>query len=271
MMALRVPDTLTVDSAANYIVSIRLRPGGLSFSGHVPQEKGSFFHTEKTFGRVKPYFRELKDTFFEYAFFSFPYKHVYVVCAHRTYTPVPDAAFAEAHKESLMSFVFSSPKPQILHEPLDALGMQLLFYLPEDVYAFCSRSLIRPQFTHAVTQSLLRWKTQHAACPAGQLYVSVHDTVMDAACFDRGTLRFLNSFDIENTADILYYTLYIWKQTGIDRDADQLLLSVAPPLYWELEGPLRKYLRHLVPLSDSDPAAKTYIPLDILSLFGCES
>ncbi|MDR3267886.1 MAG: DUF3822 family protein [Tannerella sp.] len=270
-MILRVPDTLTIDNAEEYAVSIRLRPDGLSFAGHRPQEKESFFYTEMTFDRAKPYIQALKDAFFEHAFFSFTYKQVYVVCVNRQYTLVPETVFAEEHKEQLMSFVFSVPVSKALHEPVATLEAEILYDIPAEVYEFCSRSLIRPQFIHAITSQLLFWRKQNLACFPKQLYVAVHDHIMDAACYDKGTLIFLNSFDVENTTDIIYYLLYIWRQTGIDQLEDRLLLAAHPPVYQELKETLRKYVRHIEPAPPPPGHEYEKAPLDIQCLFACES
>ncbi|MDR2041827.1 MAG: DUF3822 family protein [Tannerella sp.] len=263
-MKLHVPKSLTVDSAEKYVVSIRLWPGGLSFAGHIPSEKDSFFYTETAFDPVTPCLQALKDAFFEHVFFNHPYRQVYILCVNRLYTLAPEPVFSEERRETLMSFVFSTPGHKILCEPLPALEAHMVYSLPEEIHAFCCRSLIAPQFTHALTPVLLRWRERNLPCFRKQLFVSVHENTMDAACYDRGALTFLNSFDTGNAADLLYYILYIWKQTGMDQGEDQLLLFAPAPLYGEVEETLRKYVNHVVP-------ASVRVPLDILSLFGCES
>ncbi|MDR3260459.1 MAG: DUF3822 family protein [Tannerella sp.] len=273
-MILRVPDTLAIDNAEKYEVSIRLWPDGLSFAGHIPSEKESFFYTETKFDRAKSYVQVLKDVFFEHVFFSYPYKKTYVVCVNGQYTLVPATVFAEEHKEQLMSFVFSAPASKILHEPVEALDAEMLFGISREIYEFCSRSLIHPRFIHAITPLLLHWRKQNLACYPKQLYVVLHENIMDAACYDKGSLLFLNSFGVENMADILYYILYIWKQTGINQLEDQLLLSATPPVYRQLKEILQKYVQHIEPVKHpSRPASmgNEEVPLDILSLFGCES
>jgi hypothetical protein len=253
-------------------VSIRLWPGGLSFAGHIPSEKGSFFHAETAFDPVVSYPQALKDTFFEHVFLSYPYRHVYIVYVSRLYMLAPKPVFAEGREETLMSFVFSVPGRKILHEPLPALEAELVYSLPEEVHAFCCRSLIRPQFTHAVAPMLLRWREQNLPCYRKQLYVSVHENTMDAACYDRGVLTFLNSFDAGNAADLLYYILYIWKQTGMDQVEDRLLLFAPASLYRELKETLKKYVNCIAAVeSPRTVATATRVPLDIVSLFGCES
>ncbi|MDR2138664.1 MAG: DUF3822 family protein [Tannerella sp.] len=273
-MMLRVPDTLTVDGAEQYVVSIRLWPGGLSFAGHIPSVKGSFFYTEMAFDLATPYPQALKEAFFEHVFLGYPYKHVYIICVNRLYMLAPKPAFAEERKETLMSFVFSVPGHKVLHEPLPDLEAEMVYSLQEEVHAFCCRSLIRMQFIHAVTPVLLRWREQNLPCFRKQLYVSVHENIMDAACYDKGALTFLNSFDTGNAADLLYYILYIWKQTGMDQLEDRLLLFASASLYLELKETLEKYVNHVVQVESPRRAAETEttrVPLDIVSLFGCES
>jgi hypothetical protein len=273
-MTLCVPDTLTIDCAEKYVVSIRLWPGGLSFAGHIPSEKGSFFHTETAFDPVIPYPQALKDAFFEHVFFSYPYKHVYIMCVNRLYTLAPKPVFAETCKETLMSFVFATPGHKMLHEPLPALEAEMVYGFPEELYSFCCRSLIRPQFTHALTPILLHWRERNLLCFRKQLYVSVHENIMDAACYDKGALTFLNSFDIGNAVDLLYYMLYIWKQTGMDQVEDELLLFAPASLHQELKRTLHKYVNHVVPVESPRTTAETgtaRVPQEIVSLFGCES
>jgi hypothetical protein len=272
-MILRAPDALTVDNAEEYVVSIRLEPGGLSFAGYMPAEKGSLFCTKMTFDPAKSYMQALKDAFFEHPFFSYSYKQVYVVCVNRQYTLAPEAAFVEEQKEQLISFVFSSPAPKILHDTVAPLEAKILYCMPVEAYEFCSRSLIRPQFIHAITPLLIRWKKQNSACFPKQLCVAVHDRMMDVACYDKGALIFLNSFDPEDTTDILYYILYAWKQIGIDQLEDRLLLSVDPSIYPALNETLQRYVRHVELMASSFTDGQEYenVPLDILSLLTCES
>ena len=49
-MTISIPDTLTTDNSEKYIVSIRLRSGGLSFSGYDPSAV-SFIGKRNSIGR----------------------------------------------------------------------------------------------------------------------------------------------------------------------------------------------------------------------------
>lgn len=59
-MTISIPDTLTTDNSEKYIVSIRLRSGGLSF-GYDPSAGGSFFYRETEFDRAVSFISSLKE------------------------------------------------------------------------------------------------------------------------------------------------------------------------------------------------------------------
>ena len=266
-MNLCVPDILTTDNAEKYTVSIRLWPGGLSFAGHIPSEKDSLFYTETEIDRTKPYLQAIKDIFFAYPFFSYAYKHTYVVCANRQYTLIPATTFLEEQKERLMSFVFSSPEEKILHENLDEFDSKILFGMQPKVYDFFSRMLINPIFTHAITAQLMQWRDRSLTVFPKQLFMALHEDTMDAACFYRENLLFINSFQVDDPADMLYYILYVWKQTGLEQQQDQLNLFANTDICQALKENLRTYLSQIEYVQPRHSGTGLEVPPDIAALF----
>ena len=109
-MAINLSDKLTADHSENYIMSIRLRSGGLSFSAYSPSVSESFFYRDVEFDRTRPYVSSLKECFFENDFLTWFYKQVNVVCVTSQYTLVPASVFQEKQKAGLLVFTFSSPE-----------------------------------------------------------------------------------------------------------------------------------------------------------------
>ena len=142
-MTISIPDTLTTDNSEKYIVSIRLRSGGLSFSAYSPSVSESFFYRDVEFDRTRPYVSSLKECFFENDFLTWFYRQVNVVCVTSQYTLVPAAVFQEKQKAELLAFTFSSPEGRCLSNELKDEPAELVFGVDEDVYEFCSRSSCR--------------------------------------------------------------------------------------------------------------------------------
>ena len=268
-MNLYIPDTLTAGNSEKYTVSIRLWPGGLSFAGWISSEKDSFFYVKTETDRKKRYDFLIKDLFFAHPFFSYVYKQIYVVSVNRQYTLVPATIFEEKQKEQLMSFVFSAPDEKVLHEPLEEFESILLYSIQPQVYEFLARSLLRPTFTHAITPALNQWKKHNLTGFPKQLYVAFHEDMIDIACFDKGALMFINSFHVEDAADIVYYILYIWKLTGLDQLKDELFLYTNPQKYPTLKETLQTYLSHIEFFQPQCPDTGMEVPPDITALFQC--
>ena len=274
-MAINLSDKLTADHSENYIMSIRLRSGGLSFSAYSPSVSESFFYRDVEFDRTRPYISSLKECFFENDFLTWFYRQVNVVCVTSQYTLVPAAVFQEKQKAELLAFTFSSPEGRCLSNELKDEQAELVFGVDEDVYEFCSRSLVNPRFVHHVGPLLSLWKKQSRARLPRQLYVVLHRRRMDVACYAQGNLLFVNSFEYEHTDDILYYILYVWKQAGLDQEKDQLLLAGKSSSRMRVLERLRTYLRHVKPVEIPSEAYLlgtdvTKAPMDLISLLICE-
>lgn len=274
-MAISISDALTTDNSGKYIMSIRLRSGGLSFSCYNPSANNSFFYKDVEFDRTKSYVSSLKELFFENDFLTYFYKRVDVVCASSRYTLVPEDVFIEKQKDELLSFAFSAPGGHCLSNQLKEEQAEVIFGLDEEVYEFCSRSLINPQFIHPVTPLLSMWKRQSRSRLPRQLYVVFRQKVIDIACYAQGNLLFVNSYEFKHPDDILYYILYVWKQTGLDQQKDQLRIFGESTLRSNITNTLRTYLQYIDPLEIPSEAyllgtevAKA--PLDLIALSLCE-
>jgi hypothetical protein len=270
-VSLHVPDILTAGNSEKYTVSIRLSPDGLSFTGINPLDKDSFFYEEIKIDQTKRYIQAIKDLFFAHPFFSFTYKQVFVVCANRQYTFVPETVFVEKQKDAIMAFVFSAPDEKTLHAHLDELESEILFNIQPDVYEFFSRSLLRPTFTHSITHLLNQWRRQNLISFPKQLFVALHEDIIDVACFDKGTLLFINSFHFDDPDDILYYIMYVWKQTGLDQQNDVLVLYANPRIVQTMKTTLQTYLSQIEFVQPRWTDENVEVPPDITALFRCES
>lgn len=274
-MIISVPDQLTADNSEKYTMSIRLRSGGLSFSGYSPSVSESFFFRDIEFDRTKPYVSSLKEFFFENDFLTYLYKRIHVVNVSPQYTLVPETVFEEKRKQDLLSFAFFSPEERCLNNQLEEEEAELLFGIDEEVYEFCSRSLVSPRFVHHLSPLLSLWKKQSRSRIPKQLYVVLHRKMMDVACYAQGKLLFVNSFEYEQPDDILYYILYVWKQAGMDQRKDQLRIFGQADFRNAVTSTLRNYLQYIDPL---EMPSEAYLlgpeivqaPLDLTALFLCE-
>ena len=242
-MNLRVPESLTASNSEGYRTSVRLWPGGLSFSGGIPSDEGSFFCEETEVDVTRSPLQTLRDLFREHPFLCYPYAAVRIITSEPNYTIVPEAIYEDEAKERLYRFTFATPVETVAVQPMSALESVLLFDLRRDIHEFITQTLPVAHWEHALASLLLRWHERSLRALHAHMYAVVQDRTMDVACFDRGTLRFVNRFEVENHDDIMYYLLYVWKQLTLDQRNDSLTLSAVTSVAFDLKEKLQTYLK----------------------------
>jgi len=273
-MTIRVPDTLTADNSEKYEVSIRLWPGGLSFSGYIPLTKNSFFNENVLFDGDSTIAQSLKNTFFDNQCFSYSYRSFYVIYASEKYTLVPENVFSEKDKSLLFSFCHKKEElGKILVQPLNSLQSMLLYDVDSDAYEFLSRSLSNPRFIHSLSPLLLSWQKKSLISYPKQIHVFIHGETLDIVCFERGEMLFVNSFDYSNENDIVYFITYTCKQLDVNQLEDSVFFCGDKAKCLSAMSVVKKYIRQVNYLppqtSNYTDATDMYISLDVVTLMEC--
>lgn len=274
-MAISIPDTFNASNSEKYIMSIRLRSDGLSFSAYNPSENGSFFYREVDFERSRSFLDNLKDFFFENELFSYTFKKVNILCEAVPYTLVPKEAYEEPKAKEFLQFNFSAPAGRGVSNELKEQDIEVVFGVEEELYEFCCRSLLNPHFVHHISPLLTYWRKTSLLTSVKQLSADIHGKQLDLVCFEQGNLLFANTFYFEHLNDILYYILYVWKQLEMDQQNDQLRISGQPEIRMRITEVLHNYIRYV---AIADAPSEVYLwgteaiqaPLDLLTLSICE-
>ena len=271
-----IPDKLTADYSENYSVSIRLMPAGLSFFGYIPAEKDSFFMETFFFNREESTIDALRNIIFTNPCFSYIYRSFHVICVSEKYTMVVDHVFVEEKKDRLYAFCHQKDKPlKVFAQPVKALNTVLIFGIDDEVYTFLARSLANPVFVHSLSPLLMAWHKKSLTVFPKLMHAVIHESTIDVLCIEQGDLLFLNSYEFDNDNDILYYIMYICKQTGFSQLEDYLTISGSQARCWPVLSIISKYIRQIDYLQ---PALEGYRvtlsdepPLDVITFIECGS
>ncbi len=94
-----------------------------------------------------------------------------------------------------------------------------------------------------------------------RLFAYFHDKVVDICSFGQHRIHFANSFPAVHAHDALYYTLFIWKQLGMNQTDDELFIfGDMPHADWLLER-YNTYLSHVNVIDHDGKADKK--PFDL--------
>ena len=271
-----IPDKLTADNSEKYKVSIRLMPDGLSFWGYIPSEKDSFFIEVFLYDQTISAVESLKNIIFNHPAFSFIYQSFYVICVSGKYTMASDHVFIEKEKERFFFFCHQNDKSlKTLVQPVKTLNASILFGIDKEMYAFLLRSLSNPQFIYSLSPLLVAWQKKSLLVYPKLMHVVLHKNSIDVLCVEQGSLLFVNSFyyDNSNTNDVIYYIMYICKQTGFNQLDDYLTISGNHDLCRKILSIIDKYVKQTLYLP---PTLHGYLvaydqelTLDMIALVEC--
>ena len=272
-MAVIIPELLSKQSE-NFIVSIRLIPGGLSFSGYSPNLKDSFFFQEKRWDSSKSDLDHLKDFVSTNDFLSRPFKQLKVVLANTDYMLVPnDLPADEKELEVYYSYTFGKKlSGRLLVDEVKDEEMSVLYQMDSDIYDFCTESFINPEFVHAKSAVLSMWKNHSLSKLNRQMYISYIDGQLVIACCEKGHLIFFNYFNAQDLNEVVYYILYVWKQQHMDVFTDLLYYAGEALCMNELKATLQQYISHI---ESFEYPSEVYLmgmeivhaPIDLIALF----
>lgn len=242
-MPFNLSEILTADSAERYSLSIRLSSDGLSFVCHSKEIDDSFRYGKVDFDSSKSFVTALKDFFFENEWLSYPYKHISVLQVTNQYILTPQSYYDEKKNKELLQYAFSKPVSLPLANQINGMEAYMVFGMEEEVYEFCSRSLLNPKFYHHLSPVLSYWNKHYRISLNSEMFVFVHPGMIDIIHYEDCKITFANSFLYEQSSDAVYYILYVWKQLGLDQQKDRLQFIGEDILIAPLEETIKKYVR----------------------------
>ena len=269
-----IPDKLTADYSENYKVSIRFLPDGLSFWGYIPSEKDSFFMDSFFFDPNRSVVDSLKNIIFTHPCFSFLYQTFYVISTYGKYTMVSDHVFVEKEKDRLFSYCHLQDESlKVLVQPIKTLNASILFGIDIEIYAFLLRSLSNPTFIHFLSPLMIAWYKRSLSVFPKLMHIVIYEQTMDVLCVEHGNLLFMNSYNFDNNNDIIYYIMYICKQTGFNQLDDYLTVSGKKTICTSILSIIKKYIKqtgYLTPvLNDYHVSIDQELSLDMIALIEC--
>ena len=187
---------------------------------------------------------------------------------------VPIEEFREEDLETLYQHAFTGhDSDAILYRVQPSLNVAAIFCINKDL-----KLVVEDHFSNVRFTPILQpvWNYLHQRSFVGinrKLYAYMHDKKMDIFCFEKNRFKFFNSFQVSHSKDALYFTLYVWKQLGLDQQRDELhLIGEIPDKDWLLYN-TKLYIKKVLTLNPSAEFNRAPIteikgmPFDLLTLY----
>lgn len=257
-----LPENIDFNFSEKYILSIRLLPGGFSFSVFCPTDPSIFYHKETSFTNRLSYLDNIKKLIFDFSFFSQVFMETRVSIVSSEYIIVPDSYFDRKYIKDIFSFNFIDYKGVLEYNHLSECKSHIIFNINDELHSFLSRNLWNPVFIHH-TKQLVHFCINHKIDTIRKrCYLNFNKECIDIICCDGKNILNANTYQINSRFDSLYFISGVWEKLPLDQTEDFLYITGNIEDNKETIDTLKKLIRNIEILSIN---TKTIVPDDIKS------
>ena len=243
-----LPDNIDFAQPEKYLLSLRIKPDGWSFSIHEPEIGGEYCFREVSFSKDSDILSNIQRMIFDFNFLSQPFKQTNVVFVSTEYELVPQYLFEKKKKTELYNISHRKKADRILLGTERVQNNLLLYSVDNEIYQFLSRSLFNPQFWHHA-DLLLGYtdRKNRIADKSAKMYLNFHDRFLDIVCFD-SQAHFMHeiSYQNESAKNIVYHILNLWDKCGFDQNKDLMyIIESESPVSEQISPLLRDYIKRI--------------------------
>lgn len=274
---LNISEQIDFTKSNLYTLSVRLSTDEFAFSICDPtKDKAYTFSARKTKENLSMA-ANVKEAVKENEFFKHSYKKVNIMMETKRFTLIPFDLFEDEMVESV--FYHNHPKQEneiILYNILKKANVVMVFAIDKSVHLQFIELFPNVHF-YCQASSLVEYfagRSKLGNCL--KMYAHLHTNTVNIICYDRGRLLLINEFKCNETADIIYYLLYIWKQLDFNQERDELHLTGTFKDKEALTAGLKQFVRQLYIINPNSEfslngiSKSEEIPFDLHTLSLCE-
>ncbi len=185
----------------------------------------------------------------------------------------PVEMFDEASMEQLHRYTFPREEQDVVtYNVLPELNTVAVFSVNKDL------KLVLDDHFRDVRLMIIQqpvWRHLHQRSFTGsnrKLYGYFHEKRLELFSFQKNRFRFFNTFDAARSKDAVFFISYVWKQQGLDPEADELHLVGDIPDEADVLQELKRFVKKVLVINPSadfnaHPATEVKgMPYDLMTL-----
>lgn len=258
-------------------LSVRLSAEEFSYSIYNPAQAKAYRFFKKDTNENLSMAANVKEAIKENDFLKQVYRKVNVMVVTKKFTLIPFELFEDEQVESILYHSHTRNENEIvLYNILKKANVVVAFAVDKSAHW-----QILDQFPDANFYCQASPLTEYLSGRSKQgnnlkMYAYLRKSSVDVMCYDRGKVLLINNFKCSETADIIYYLLYVWKQLEFNQERDELHLMGNSPNKESLANGLKQFVRQLFVISPkkefslNELSKVEDIPFDLQILSLCE-
>lgn len=135
---------------------------------------------------------------------------------------------------------------EVLTDDIDSM-QGLAFCCDKSLISFLRRTFSNPVIRHRMTPLLRYFRGQRHHSADGKMYVHFSPGSVDIIVYGNDTVRFVNTFNVREPLDAVYYILATRKLCGLSAESDELILAGDAESRKAVMPLLRRYVARVLP------------------------
>lgn len=275
--ALNISEQIDFTKSNLYTLSVKLGTDEFAFSIYNPTSNKPYTFTVQDTKENLSMAANVKELAKENEFFKHEYKKVNIMVETKRFTLVPFELFEDEMVESVFYHNHSKLDNEVvLYNILKKANVVIIFALDKSVHQQFIELYPDANF-YCQSSALIEYLAGRSKMGNNlKMFAYVHKASINVMCFDHGRPLLTNEFKWVETADIIYYLLYIWKQLDFNQERDELHLMGTLNDKEALSKGLKQFVRQLFitnphsEFSINYLSKGEYIPCDLHTLSLCE-
>lgn len=227
------------------ILSIRLKADGFSFFVFDAQESKKHSYELKTDSSLS-LTANLKKVFQNEEFITKPYLQKRVIYAGLRYILLPLELFEDEQKEILFYHSHIKKDNEIIkYDIIKDSNLVVLYAMDTSTHKFLNEWDQEVSIQSQLSLLIEKLSTINKSSQQKQMFVDIQKNRVSIYSFEKGNLLANNSFTIQSFDDVLYYSLYLWKQLDFDQQEDELLILKESDKEQSVFPEFKKYLNNI--------------------------
>ena len=174
---------------------------------------------------------------------SLKYKKVQVAYSSKAFTLVPEKLYNSNHSTSYLKNITEiSAWEEVFTDYIPSHKICNVFLIPKEVKTFFTEKYPEVSFYHSTTVLLNSFSKLTLNNEGDKLLVNLAKGNLEVILINDAKLKLLNSYDLSTGKDLLYYTLLIVEQFGLNQEKQEIYVSGLIDENSDLFQQLKRYL-----------------------------
>ncbi|MEQ8324137.1 MAG: DUF3822 family protein [Vicingaceae bacterium] len=172
-----------------------------------------------------------------------PFFHTSIGFYQGKSTLIPEALFEAGMEESYLNFTEDSDVERyFFSNKLVNLRSRNVFSVDKALCDYLQSCYPTPLFLHSSTPLIDVFALQEKRNSGRRCFIHVQYSHFEILCFEKGELRFYNSFDYTTAEDLLYYVLFVFEQLDLNQESEPISVFGEIDQYGTIADLLKRYL-----------------------------